>query len=63
MPWIVPWNSGEIDMNVKLECPFDGRPCTRAGCEQCQVKIDAMVKIREGENIEDYWKHQNSGAE
>lgn len=47
----------------EYHCPFDDRLCTRVGCEQCQVKIDAMVKIREGENIEDYWKHLRSGAE
>jgi len=47
----------------ELACPFDGRLCTRVDCEDCQVKIDAMVTIREGENIEDHWRDQNSGAE
>lgn len=52
---------------TKLElCPFSEKPllCDKAVCGDCQARIEAaaLVNQRIAENMEDFWKHQCSGA-
>lgn len=48
-------------ISICIRCPYDGRLCLLQGCENCEVELEA--KMHMAENLQDYWKHLNSGAE
>ena len=56
-----------VTVAILEDCPFSPQklPCEQSSSGDCEVrkKAEALVKQRIAENMEDYWKHQNSGAE
>lgn len=43
-------------------CPFSEKPCSETSYLDCEVRREAAAQANEIVlNMEDYWKHMNSG--
>jgi len=53
-----------IDEAKKVDtCPFGGGTCTALFCRGCNVLAKMQEDHEIAENLKDYWKHLQSGAE